>query len=56
MDLGPSPLLTDLGWFVCCHGVRVTALGSTYWLGPALLDRDDPSTVLSRGVESVFGL
>ena len=55
VGLGPPPLLTDRGWLVCYHGVRVTASGSIYRLGLALLDRDDPSLVLSRGNEWVFG-
>jgi predicted GH43/DUF377 family glycosyl hydrolase len=48
-------MLTDRGWLVCYHGVRTTASGSIYRLGLALLDRDDPSKVLARGREWVFG-
>ena len=55
VGLGPPPLLTKDGWLVCYHGVRVTASGSIYRLGLALLDRDDPSKVLARGNEWVFG-
>ncbi|MDZ7676100.1 MAG: hypothetical protein U5K30_13660 [Acidimicrobiales bacterium] len=55
IGLGPPPLLTDRGWLICFHGVRVTASGSLYRLGLALLDRDDPTTVLARGNEWVFG-
>jgi predicted GH43/DUF377 family glycosyl hydrolase len=49
VGLGPPPLLTKHGWLVCYHGVRVTASGSIYRLGLALLDRDDPTKVLARG-------
>jgi predicted GH43/DUF377 family glycosyl hydrolase len=55
IGLGPPPLRTDRGWLVCYHGVRVTASGSIYRLGLALLDLDDPTTVLARGNEWVFG-
>lgn len=55
VGLGPPPLLTRDGWLVCYHGVRTTASGSIYRLGLALLDRDDPSKVLARGNEWVFG-
>ena len=55
VGVGPPPLLTKHGWLVCYHGVRVTASGSIYRLGLALLDRDDPTTVLARGNEWVFG-
>lgn len=55
VGLGPPPLLTKHGWLVCYHGVRVTASGSIYRLGLALLDRDDPTKVLARGNEWIFG-
>jgi predicted GH43/DUF377 family glycosyl hydrolase len=43
------------GWLLCHHGARVTASGSIYRLGLALLGRDDPTKVLARGNEWVFG-
>ena len=52
---GPPPLRTDEGWLLCYHGVRVTASGSLYRVGLALLDLDDPCTVLRRTDEWVFG-
>jgi predicted GH43/DUF377 family glycosyl hydrolase len=55
VGLGPPPLLTPKGWLICYHGVRVTASGSIYRLGLALLDRDDPTHMLCRGNEWVFG-
>lgn len=55
VGLGPPPLLTPDGWLICYHGVRVTASGSIYRLGLALLDRDDPTKLLARGNEWVLG-
>ena len=55
VGLGPPPLLTRDGWLICYHAVRTTASGSLYRLGLALLDRDDPTKILARGNEWVFG-
>lgn len=55
IGLGPPPLLTSAGWLICYHGVKITASGSIYRLGLALLDRDHPDRVLVRGNEWVFG-
>jgi predicted GH43/DUF377 family glycosyl hydrolase len=55
IGLGPPPILTKDGWLLCYHGVRETASGSLYRLGLALLDRDDPSKVLARSNDWVFG-
>ena len=55
VGLGPPPLLTSDGWLICYHGVKETASGSIYRLGLALLDRDDPTRVIERGNEWVFG-
>lgn len=55
VGLGPPPLLTKAGWLICYHGVRVTASGSIYRIGLALLDRDDPAKLLARGNEWVLG-
>ncbi len=55
VGLGPPPMLTDDGWLICYHGVKVTASGSIYRLGLALLDREHPDRVLVRGNEWVFG-
>jgi predicted GH43/DUF377 family glycosyl hydrolase len=55
IGLGPPPLLTADGWLIGYHGVRVTASGSIYRVGLALLDRDDPSKVLARGSEWILG-
>lgn len=55
IGLGPPPLLTKDGWLICYHAVRTTASGSIYRVGLAMLDKDDPSTVLARSSEWVFG-
>ncbi|HZU20841.1 MAG TPA: hypothetical protein VE982_06455 [Gaiellaceae bacterium] len=55
VGLGPPPLLTDRGWLVLYHGVRVTVSGSLYRLGLALLDADRPERVLARSSEWIFG-
>ena len=54
IGLSPPPLRTDEGWLVMYHGVRVTVSGGIYRLGLALLDLEDPGTVLLRGDEWVF--
>jgi predicted GH43/DUF377 family glycosyl hydrolase len=55
IGLGPPPLETSEGWLVLYHGVRQTAAGSVYRLGLALLDLKDPSRVLRRSNEWIFG-
>jgi predicted GH43/DUF377 family glycosyl hydrolase len=55
VGLGPPPLLTERGWLLLYHGVRVTVSGSLYRLGLALLDADRPERVLARSSEWVFG-
>ena len=55
VGLCPPPLLTQQGWLLLYHGVRVTAAGSLYRLGLALLDTDDPRHVLARSSEWIFG-
>ncbi len=55
VGLGPPPVLTERGWLLLYHGVRVTAAGSIYRLGLALLDADRPQRLLARSSEWVFG-
>jgi predicted GH43/DUF377 family glycosyl hydrolase len=55
VGVGPPPLLTDAGWLVLYHGVRVTASGSIYRVGLALLDPDEPQRVLARAADWVLG-
>ncbi len=55
VGLSPPPIETSEGWLLIYHGVRSTAAGSIYRLGLALLDLDDPSKVIRRSDEWVFG-
>ena len=55
IGLGPPPLETAEGWLVMYHGVKVTSDGPIYRAGLALLDLDDPGTVVYRSEEWVFG-
>jgi predicted GH43/DUF377 family glycosyl hydrolase len=54
IGLSPPPLKTEHGWLVMYHGVRVTASGSIYRLGLALLDLENPRRVLKRSSEWLF--
>ena len=55
IGLNAPPLLTSKGWLLLYHGVRVTASGSIYRLGLALLDAERPDTLLARSSEWIFG-
>ena len=55
IGLGPPPLETAEGWLLLYHGVHLTSDGPLYRLGLALLDLEDPRTVLRRTDEWVFG-
>jgi predicted GH43/DUF377 family glycosyl hydrolase len=47
MGGGAPPILTDEGWLTLWHGVEpkeIVGIYRTYW---SLLDRDDPSVILS---------
>jgi predicted GH43/DUF377 family glycosyl hydrolase len=52
---GTPPLKTPEGWLFMFHGVKSTAAGLLYRAGLALLDLDDPTVVLARTDEWVFG-
>ncbi len=55
VGLGPPPLETAEGWLIGYHGVRVTASGSIYRFGLALTDLADPSRLIARSDEWIFG-
>jgi beta-1,2-mannobiose phosphorylase / 1,2-beta-oligomannan phosphorylase len=55
IGLGPPPLQTPEGWLILYHGVRETVAGSIYRLGLALMDLDDPTRLLRRSDQWVFG-
>jgi predicted GH43/DUF377 family glycosyl hydrolase len=51
-----APLIeTSRGWLMIYHGVRTTCAGCAYRLGLALFDLQDPTKVLRRGDEWIFG-
>ncbi len=54
IGLSTPPLRTDEGWLFLYHGVKITASGSIYRLGLALLDLEDPSKLIARSTEWVF--
>ena len=54
IGLVPPPLETSDGWLICYHGVHETAAGPIYRVGLALLDIDEPRTVLRRTDEWVL--
>lgn len=55
IGLSSPPMQTDEGWLILYHGVRDTASGAIYRLGLALLDLDDPTKVIRRSDEWIFG-
>jgi len=55
VGLSAPPAMTEHGWLILYHGVRTTASGCIYRLGLALLDLDDPTRLLYRSDEWVFG-
>jgi predicted GH43/DUF377 family glycosyl hydrolase len=55
IGLSTPPLETSEGWLILYHGVKETVSGSIYRLGLALLDREDPSRVLKRTDQWIFG-
>ncbi|HEY6121684.1 MAG TPA: hypothetical protein VIV66_17135 [Pyrinomonadaceae bacterium] len=55
IGLSPQPIETPEGWLIIYHGVRMTPAGCLYRLGLALLDLDDPTKVIRRGDEWIFG-
>ncbi len=55
IGLAAQPLETSDGWLILYHGVRNTAAGAIYRLGLALIDLEDPSKVLKRSTEWIFG-
>lgn len=55
IGLSPPPIETPEGWLILYHGVRKHASGSLYRLGALLLDLNDPTKVLRRGQEWIFG-
>jgi len=55
IGLGPPPLHTQRGWLVIYHGVKETVAGVIYRVGLALVDLEEPTRLLGRASEWVFG-
>ncbi len=55
IGLSSPPLETPKGWLILYHGVKDTVSGGIYRLGLALLDREDPTRVLRRTDQWIFG-
>lgn len=55
IGLSPPPIETSEGWLIIYHGVRMTPAGCLYRLGLALFDLEDPTVVVRRGDEWIFG-
>jgi predicted GH43/DUF377 family glycosyl hydrolase len=55
LGIGPPPVETSDGWMLIYHGVRAAVNGDQYRVGLALLDLDDPTRVLHRSPDWVFG-
>ncbi|HBS12039.1 MAG TPA: glycosidase, partial [Flavobacteriaceae bacterium] len=55
VGLGTPPIETDEGWLLIYHGTRITASGSLYRVGLALLDLDEPWKIIRRCDNWVFG-
>jgi len=55
IGLSPPPIETPQGWLVIYHGVRITPAGCLYRIGLALFDGEDPTRLIRRGDEWVFG-
>jgi len=52
VETGPPPIKTEKGWLVLYHGINDTI---QYHLGILLLDLEDPTKILFRSDEPVFG-
>jgi predicted GH43/DUF377 family glycosyl hydrolase len=55
VGLAAPPVETNSGWLMLYHGVKVTAAGSLYRTGLALLDRAEPWRCALRSDEWIFG-
>ena len=55
IGIGPPPLRTEHGWLLIYHGVKETIAGGIYRVGLALTDLDEPTRVLHRLPQWIFG-
>jgi predicted GH43/DUF377 family glycosyl hydrolase len=52
VETGPPPIKTEKGWLVFYHGINDAI---QYHLGMLMLDMHDPSRILFRSEEPIFG-
>jgi predicted GH43/DUF377 family glycosyl hydrolase len=55
IGLCSPPIETPEGWLVFYHGVRTNVAGGLYRMGCALFDLEDPTKLIYRGNEWIFG-
>ena len=55
IGIGPPLLRTEHGWLLIYHGVKDTVSGSVYRIGLALTALDEPTRVLHRLPNWIFG-
>jgi predicted GH43/DUF377 family glycosyl hydrolase len=55
IGIGPPLVKTDNGWLLIYHGVKETVAGCIYRVGLAMLDLNEPTRVLHRHPDWVFG-
>jgi predicted GH43/DUF377 family glycosyl hydrolase len=55
IGIGPPLVKTEHGWLLIYHGVKETVAGCIYRVGLAMLDLDEPTRVLHRHPDWVFG-
>jgi predicted GH43/DUF377 family glycosyl hydrolase len=55
IGIGPPLVKTEHGWLLIYHGVKETVAGCIYRIGLAMLDLDEPTRVLHRHPDWVFG-
>jgi predicted GH43/DUF377 family glycosyl hydrolase len=51
---GPPPVLTEHGWLLLYHGVKMYAGEMAYRVGAALLDKERPHKVVARSRRNIF--
>lgn len=54
VEMGPPPMRTEHGWLVLYHGIDEISENRTYSLGAALLDLENPITVIWRSNTSIL--
>ncbi len=55
IGIGPPPLRTEQGWLIIYNGIKETVGGSIHRVGLALVDLNEPTRVLGRASDWVFG-